>query len=433
MKEKYIKFLKKNVVVLVILLIVVCFSFGISYSNFIYNSNNHRAVEMHIDKLNYSIKINNTNTNEITVSPGNSLIELEIESLNKINTFYKLFYLENTNLNLYIYENNTDGTIDGNSKIKIKLFISNNSSDSINCKFLVVGGYINNTLDDIKTPLNYKEIKDKISVGDYFEYKIDENKKYNLQKEFTQNNSDLELSAIKTNYRILNINNDGTIDLIAEEAILLSNNMLLGGSNGYNNAVYILNDICNSLYSTKYSTNARNLNLDDIHKYTTTKLIEYNDNIKTYNMDSIYIPTIYEDEKNSIINNIHTNGVLLNSEGNNYITSNFKIVNSITLHETNNINKITKNNFINDIYYELFIEKNNKYYSPYYLSTRHIDATDESAIFGILSINNNEINNSKLHDIYNNTYKSSLYIRPVITISNNVNIYFDEYWKLNKE
>ena len=61
MKHKHKKkFFYKRFVVLFILLAVVCFSLGASYSNFIYTSSNHRAVEMHMNKLSYNIKVNIT-------------------------------------------------------------------------------------------------------------------------------------------------------------------------------------------------------------------------------------------------------------------------------------------------------------------------------------------------------------------------------------
>ena len=60
MKERYIKFFKKELVFLLILLLVVCFSFGVSYSNFVYNSDKHRAVEMYTSSLKYEVTINNT-------------------------------------------------------------------------------------------------------------------------------------------------------------------------------------------------------------------------------------------------------------------------------------------------------------------------------------------------------------------------------------
>ena len=402
MKAKYMKFFKRNIIVLVILLIVVFFSFGISYSNFVYNSIDHRAVEMHINKLKYNIKINDENTNNIVLTPGNNTLIINIESLNEVKTYFKLLTLNNDNIDIYYYENEPYGMINENGNITIKLLTTNKTNENITCELLVSSGYINNTLDDINIPDNYIEIKNKINIGDNIEYKIDETKRYNY--------NDLELLPIKSNYRILNINDNGTLDIISNEPINLSNQLIFKGSNGYNNIIYLLNNISSSLYSSNYSINIRNLNLDDIEKYTNNKIVNYNGNVKTYN-ENIYIPSLYEQEKNSIINNIHV------------------------LNEIEKINKIDSNTFIKPIYYELFIEKNNKYYNPYYLLTRYAQANENNVSFGIFSINNNEINKCDLYDTDNNEYDINLMIRPIITLSNNTKINYDSdsnTWKIGE-
>lgn len=426
MKAKYMKFFKRNIIVLVILLIVVFFSFGISYSNFVYNSIDHRAVEMHINKLKYNIKINDENTNNIVLTPGNNTLIINIESLNEVKTYFKLLTLNNDNIDIYYYENEPYGMINENGNITIKLLASNKTQENVTCELLVSSGYINNTLDDINIPDNYIEIKNKINIGDNIEYKIDETKRYNY--------NDLELLPIKSNYRILNINDNGTLDIISNEPINLSNQLIFKGSNGYNNIIYLLNNTSSSLYSSNYSINIRNLNLDDIERYTNNKIVNYNGNVKTYN-ENIYIPSLYEQEKNSIINNIHVLGNIDRSENNTYINANYKIVNSITLNEMEKINKIDSTTFIKPIYYELFIEKNNKYYNPYYLLTRYAQANENNVSFGIFSINNNEINKCDLYDTDNNEYDINLMIRPIITLSNNTKINYDSdsnTWKIGE-
>ena len=428
MKERYIKFFKKNVVVLVILLIVVCFSFGISYSNFVYNSNNHRAVEMHINKLKYNIKINNTLTNKIDIPSGNSVVNIEIESLNNVDTYFKLLTLKSDYLDIYYLDQKPNDKINSNNKNVVKLFVSNKTNNNVSCEFLVSGGYINNSIDDILIPNNYQEIINKISVGDNFEYKIDD-KTYNLNYDFLDN---IELHTINNGFRILNVNDDGSIDLISNESVSI-NSLKFKGAKSYNNIIYILNTILNELYSSKYSVNVRNININDINKYMKSNLEIYSNNIKTYtNQNNIYIPSLYENEIGSIINNQHLNGKIDKSENNSFIDSNYKIANTITLKEMNKLNNIVEDNFKSSIYYELFIEKNNKYYNPYYISTRYSDTSEDNILFGIFGIKNNELYKSNLYDSNNNEYESSLFVRPIIRISNKVNLYIDKnIFKIN--
>ena len=429
MKERYIKFFKKNVVVLVILLIVVCFSFGISYSNFIYNSNNHRAVEMYVNKLKYNIKINNILTNKIDIPSGNSVVNIEIESLNNVDTYFKLLTLKRDNLDIYYLEQKPNDKINSNNKNIVKLFISNKTDNNVSCEFLVSGGYINNSVDDIQIPNNYQEIINKINVGDNFEYKIDD-KTYNLNYDFLDN---IELRTINNGFRILNVNDDGSIDLISNESVSI-NSLKFKGAKSYNNIIYILNTILNELYSSKYTVNVRNISLNDINKNMKSNLEIYSNNIKTYtNQNNIYIPSLYENEIDSIIDNQHLNGKIDKSENNSFIDSTYKIVNSITLKEMNKLNNIVEDNFKSLVYYELFIEKNNKYYNPYYISTRYSDTLEDNVLFGIFSIRNNELYKSNLYDSNNNEYESSLFARPIIRISNKVNLYLEQdVFKINE-
>ena len=81
MKSRYIKFFKKELVFLLVLLIVVCISFGITYANFIYNSEGKRAVEMFAGALSYNIKINGEYKNNIDLIPGSQIVNIDIESL----------------------------------------------------------------------------------------------------------------------------------------------------------------------------------------------------------------------------------------------------------------------------------------------------------------------------------------------------------------
>ncbi len=420
-REKYTKYLKKNIVLLVILLIVVCFSFGITYSNFIFESKDHRAVEMYVGKLNYDIKINDILTNKINVSSGNTVIDLKIKSLNKVATNFKLLYEKNDNLDIYYFGNkDTYGSINSNDEIDLKIYIVNKSNNNEICNFMISSGYITNSIDSISINENFKEINSKIEIGDYVNYKSND-LTYKLNKEFTKNNEDLILRTTKTMYRILNINEDGTIEIISDPV----NTLYLKGSLGYNNIVSILNDLSNSLYKTNYSINVRNLNLEDIEKYTIKPLYTYKEDTRTFSSDNnIFIPVLWENEINSIINNINTNGKINRSENNSFTNLKSKRVDSASVQITNKVDNLTSLDFIDPIYYEIFIEKNNIAYKPYYLSTRYVTSSTEDIKWGILTVNKTLIENDLF--ISNGEDKEvDALIRPIIKLSNKV--------KINKE
>ncbi len=172
--KRVLEFLKEHKY-LMVLLIIVGFSvtLGLTYSNFIVTSNNHKAAEMYIGALKYSIEIDESSTNTLSVPTGETIIDVKINNLNPVDTYYKLLYLNNSNLTVEYfssayelddsnnvtksYDKPSDSVISSNTKT-IKLKITNNGTSSQNLSLSVKGGYITNTLSDITIPSTYSEI-----------------------------------------------------------------------------------------------------------------------------------------------------------------------------------------------------------------------------------------------------------------------------------
>ena len=167
--NKIVNVLKKYMYV-VSIFIVVSIILGVSYSNFIVTSNNHKAAEMYIGALKYSIEIDNSSTNTLTIPTGETIIDVKINNLNPVDTYYKLLYLKNSNLTVEYYETTKDtddvvttyskpnDSITNSNSNTIKLKITNPSTASQNIGLSVKGGYITNTVNDITTPSTYSEI-----------------------------------------------------------------------------------------------------------------------------------------------------------------------------------------------------------------------------------------------------------------------------------
>ena len=73
---------------LAIILVIVCFSFGKTYSKFIYTSSSNRVAEIFVNKLSYKFTINNKETNEITIPSGNSVLNISMTSLNEKENYF---------------------------------------------------------------------------------------------------------------------------------------------------------------------------------------------------------------------------------------------------------------------------------------------------------------------------------------------------------
>jgi hypothetical protein len=300
MKDKYIVFFKKEIIFLLLLLIVVCISFGITYANFVYNSNDKRAVEMFAGSLNYNLKINGEYQNSIEVSKGSSIINLEIKSTNEVSSFYKL--LTNSDIVIYTIEGNASGVIGSNDIVNIKLYIVNNKEDIVNVPFIVSMGYLTNSLDDVKVVENYHEIQ-------------------NIKHEIEYDN--------KT-WIIGRINDDASIDLISKNLY----NIKLSGYDAYNDL--------NSLLNSKCITNgSKSIDINDINGIS---LMTYND-YTTINRLS-YFPSIIKNIEDVIIENdyISESGY---SYSNSILIRNKKI--------NNNMDDTYKNGkfLLNNLYYEV--------------------------------------------------------------------------------
>ena len=143
---------------------------GMSYSNFIVTSENHKVAEMYIGTLKYSMTIDGSTTNTLSVPSGETIVGITITNENPIDTYYKLIYQNNSNVSIKYYESTKD-TNDNvtnysspNDKITskntnaIKLKITNSSTSSQKVTFKIVGGFATNTLDDVTVLTGYTTI-----------------------------------------------------------------------------------------------------------------------------------------------------------------------------------------------------------------------------------------------------------------------------------
>jgi len=408
--RRYIKIIRNRIILLTAFLILVCISFSASYSNFIYKSSNHRAVEMFVNKLDYEFKINDVYTNKISIKPGNEIININVYSLNEIDTMFKISYSENKDINIYYLDDAPMGTIKPNENKKYKLLISNKSDKLISVNFEVASGYVNNELSDIKLSEKYSDISNTLRVGTIVNYlPLNTDTKYELEKELSGYSKDQTINRKSVKWKLLSINSDGTINIISEAPITIdSKNSLLylSGSKGYNNGVYLLNNICNTLYGS-YNAPARNLNIGDIEKSLSNKWSykSYN-NPQTYNGYIKYETNTYTPKQ--YLNNLSKNdsGELITE--NSYSKEEFLEINvDYWTHEMEESNFKTH-------YYSLFM--NQKYNS--WLSSRYVNAFDTYALFGLSNIYDNVVSGNILFSSIEDNFTNGNAIRPVVTINN---------------
>ena len=169
--NKVLDFLKEHKYLMVSLVLVgISITLGVTYSNYIVTSNDHKAAEMYIGELKYSIEIDGESVNNISVPSGETIVDVKVNNQNPVDTYYKLLYLKNSNLTVKYYETTKDtddvvttyskpnDSVTSSNSNTIKLKITNSSTTSQNLGLSVKGGYITNTVDDIAAPSIYSEI-----------------------------------------------------------------------------------------------------------------------------------------------------------------------------------------------------------------------------------------------------------------------------------
>ena len=167
--QKIIDYFKQYIGVISIVL-AVCILLTYSLSYFVTNSDNHRAAEMYIGELKYSMEIDETTTNTLTVPTGETIVDINVTNQNGVDTYFKLLYLKNDNVTISYY-NETKDTSEVFTKYlssgellekgitgTLKLKIINNSSSAQTLTFSVSGGYSTNKLTDVDVPSTYSEI-----------------------------------------------------------------------------------------------------------------------------------------------------------------------------------------------------------------------------------------------------------------------------------
>ena len=140
--NRIVDFFKKYLIIISILL-SLAIVLSMSYSNFIVTSGKHKAAEMYIGTLKYSMTIDGTTKNTLSVPTGETIVDITITNENPIDTYYKLIYQNNSNVSIKYYESTKDtndkvtnysspnSKITSNNKNTIKLKIVNNADEVI--------------------------------------------------------------------------------------------------------------------------------------------------------------------------------------------------------------------------------------------------------------------------------------------------------------
>lgn len=272
-----------------------------------------------------------------------------------------------------------------------------------------------------------------LQVGDYVKYIPDTVNSYTLSRTYSGYDTDQTISQENLTWQVLSINDDGTVDLISSTPT--TGNFYLKGALGYNNGVYLLNDISAKLYSnSSLGVTARSLNIEDIEKHMNNEGLNYihtyisNAGVKwgytkTYTTGYNYYPNLYAMENTSGINTntVNTDGITQSESY--YInptteTASQTGVNGLTVTQTYYSLTMSNTYYDNNIFYNL-IHNTGK---NYWIATRYVDTYNELAHFGIRFISNAIFAGDGLFLSVNFYFGDLQSLRPIVTLKSNMRI-----------
>lgn len=306
---------------------------------------------------------------------------------------------------------------------------------------------------------------EKCKIGDYVNYTYDPVASgYNLTKElsgYTNSSAEdgsqtIEQSSETLQWRILNINEKaGTIDLVS--ATPTSNDVYFKGTLGYNNGVYLLNDICATLYSnSSKGITARSINLEDTEKHLTTAGLNKRNDFKRVDGSSsvqygttktytsyYWYPNLYAYEIGSGVNVAETNASSISQpnttianpdpykEGKASPSTRFTVPTTVT---TETDSKTQASNSVLTVtqtgYYGISFNDSNKYYDEagavltssnlaYWVASRYASCNSSYAYFGLRYVNESMIYSYLFRSDGKTTY-SRYRLRPVVSLSSSL-------------
>ena len=297
---------------------------------------------------------------------------------------------------------------------------------------------------------NYKPSREGLKGGQYVEYVPDTyvnpedgSSNYTLTTDISGYTSEQQIAQIKDlKWRIMSINADGTVEIVSDNTYDSGRRISLRGATGYNNGVYILNDIAKKQYSNKnLNAVARSMTIEDIEErmnekgisekdgYTNNSGVQYGHQ-KKYTVDNSYYPKIYAEENGSGINTeeVKEDGIGVSEEG----SENFPVPSTETpayeqadesgLTVTQNHYEMLKSemseyfNEENQDFYELMFDT----YGYYWLASRYSDCTSTYADFGLRYVLSYLLSNGPLFYSYDRTLYYDYGLRAVVSLGSGV-------------
>ena len=286
----------------------------------------------------------------------------------------------------------------------------------------------------------------KIQVGDIVKYEtkltanaVDGNKKASLISDLgtysgnTDSNENTDAKIVRDNltWKVLDVK-DGKIRLIS--TVPTTSKIRLYGENGYNNAVYLLDKACDTLYSVVGVGKAQNLKIEDIEEKIDKTKFDYtqyaNSNVDTGKYggtkeytSNLQYPKIYPSEIGckAVATADNTRNTLGLSEQTSPVTGKSTATNRLKVTQTYWYKSMASTDFTDSKYYTLFIN-NGSNLATYWLSSRCVDCYSSFAFFFVRYVSSGRVSSSTMFYSDGDTYGITYAFRPVVSLESNIQL-----------
>lgn len=289
-------------------------------------------------------------------------------------------------------------------------------------------------VDGKKITGTYRTLKD-LKIGDFVDYKPDASEPYTGMTEAATGStetSDNSIAQEDLRWRILSINDDGTVDLISSSPT--SQYISFYGAKGYNNSVYLLNDICAKLYSnSSLGAIARNINLeDDIEPKMNSTGIAYRDsyekgqtyaygNVVTYDSNRYY-PNLYAKEIGSGIDTGVARGDGITKNDSYYSSptdeTSTQAVKSLTVTSDYYFFYVGSSYFDDQTWYDMVFNTS----SYYWLGSRCVRASSSNAGFFLRFVSDGGLRNYDLFNSSDDSTNRTASFCPIVSLKSNIRV-----------
>ena len=304
-----------------------------------------------------------------------------------------------------------------------------------------VTGTVNGETSTKAVSVTVNQYSSKYKIGDLVNYTPNTEKSESTVNESESGTSEQKVAKDATlKWRILNIDEaKGTVDLVS--ATPTSSTVKFYGALGYHNGPYIMNKICEELYSNStLNVKARNINLLDMEKHLTpggiaernkfTNAVQYG-NTKTYTDNYSYYPLLYAGQKGAGVNvteaEAKTKITQPNTDaGNDPYEESVKTTSPLTSEKYTQADK--KVLTVTQTYYSIPISPANygdaasvlSNSTYYWVAARYVDAYSDIAYFGLRLADTNTNGYRVFGSTCNSVTSGSFGLRPVVSLPSSI-------------